>query len=236
MVDSAKREESITLYGTHDPRRNFMPRGRRCRTRSPRWSSAEVEGTYTCQYPSDVTYTQIAKAACAAFGADNVVHFREDEPNIPDNVFEMNDALYRAIDWAPLVSIEARHEAVARATGRPRRCGRVRRSRMATVLVSGASGIVGYGILRSLRRALGWPAPDRHDDLRRLRCARVLRRLRLAVPTNDPGYLDWLTDTVTKHHVDLLMPGIEADVYEWIGHVPELEHVAGAGAAATSPN
>jgi carbamoyl-phosphate synthase large subunit len=94
---------------------------------------------------------------------------------------------------------------------------------MSTVLVSGASGVVGYGVLRALRRAspsLRLIGTTIYDDSVAPAFCDVFEQ---AVPTGNPDYLPWLTRTVAKHRVDLLIPGIEADVYEWAGHVPEIE-------------
>ncbi len=89
---------------------------------------------------------------------------------------------------------------------------------MSRILVSGASGVVGYGILRSLRRArpgdhlvgtsihLGSVAPAFCDVFER------------AVPTADPAYFDWLEDALRRHRIDVLMPGIEADLFAWSDH------------------
>jgi carbamoyl-phosphate synthase large subunit len=94
---------------------------------------------------------------------------------------------------------------------------------MKTILVSGASGIVGYGILRSLKRT-GKPfrligttiyadsvAPGFCDIFE------------LAPPTNDAAYMEWLLSTIRKHKVALIVPGIEIDMYKWVGHIPEIE-------------
>ncbi len=47
------------------------------------------------------------------------------------------------------------------------------------------------------------------------------------VPRTDaPGYLDWLLALLRKHHVDVAIPGIDADMYKWADHVAAIE-VAG---------
>jgi carbamoyl-phosphate synthase large subunit len=95
---------------------------------------------------------------------------------------------------------------------------------MITVLVSGASGIVGYGVLRSLRQAptdlrlIGTAIAD--DSVAPAFCD-VFER---AIPTADEGYLSWLLSTIAKHQIDLVIPGIEADLYKWVNHVAEIEH------------
>jgi len=48
-----------------------------------------------------------------------------------------------------------------------------------------------------------------------------------AVPTSDPGYLPWLLQTIRKHRVDMIIPGIEIDMYAWIDQTLAIE-VAGA--------
>lgn len=93
---------------------------------------------------------------------------------------------------------------------------------MKRVLVSGASGIVGYGVLRSLRQA---EAPcflvgtSIYDDSVAPAFCDVFEQ---APPTHAPEYLDWLLATLRRHHIDLLIPGIEIDMYQWVDHIPEI--------------
>jgi carbamoyl-phosphate synthase large subunit len=86
---------------------------------------------------------------------------------------------------------------------------------MKTILVSGASGIVGYGILRSLRQSA---LPSRligstiyADSIAPAFCD----IFELAPPTQDATYIPWLCQILRAHHVDLLIPSIECDVYKW---------------------
>jgi carbamoyl-phosphate synthase large subunit len=94
---------------------------------------------------------------------------------------------------------------------------------MKTVLVSGASGIVGYGILRSLRasglhlRLIGTSIYD--DSVAPAFCD----IFELAPPTADPAYLDWLLGMIDRHRINLIIPGIEADMYHWVEHIPAIE-------------
>ena len=83
------------------------------------------------------------------------------------------------------------------------------------ILVSGASGIVGYGILRSLLqnkneyRLIGTSiynfsiAPAFCDIFEE------------ALPTNHPNYLNWLLEIIKKHSIDMIIPGIECDMFLW---------------------
>jgi carbamoyl-phosphate synthase large subunit len=43
-----------------------------------------------------------------------------------------------------------------------------------------------------------------------------------APPTGAPEYLDWLLTTLRQQRIDLLVPGIEIDMYHWIEHIPEI--------------
>ena len=94
---------------------------------------------------------------------------------------------------------------------------------MKTILVSGASGIVGYGILRSLRKSgksLRLVGTTIYDDSPAQGFCDIFEQ---ALPTGDPAYLEWLRGIIATHHVDLIIPGIEADVYRWAESVEELE-------------
>ncbi|NCD41936.1 MAG: carbamoyl-phosphate synthase subunit L [Bacteroidia bacterium] len=94
---------------------------------------------------------------------------------------------------------------------------------MKTVLVSGASGIVGYGILRSLRLSA--------EDIRLVGTTIYQDSVvpafcdifELAPPTSQDGYLEWLNSVVSRHSVDLIIPSIECDVYKWNEHREAIE-------------
>ena len=89
---------------------------------------------------------------------------------------------------------------------------------MKRVLVSGASGIVGYGVLRSLRHT-GQPCflvgTSIYDDSVAPAFCDVFEQ---APPTNAPEYLDWLLTTLRKHRIELLIPGIDAG-YDHAGRI-----------------
>jgi carbamoyl-phosphate synthase large subunit len=94
---------------------------------------------------------------------------------------------------------------------------------MRKILVSGASGVVGYGILRSLKRSgkkLSLIGTSIYDDSVAPGFCDIFE---LAPPTNDSAYIEWLLNTIRKHQVDLIIPGIEIDVFKWIEHVKEIE-------------
>ncbi len=86
---------------------------------------------------------------------------------------------------------------------------------MKTILVSGASGILGYGILKSLRRRnnnyklIGTSIYD--DSIAPVFCD-VFEK---AIRTDGDSYIDWLCGVIKKHSVDMIIPGIECDMYKW---------------------
>ena len=105
---------------------------------------------------------------------------------------------------------------------------------MTTILVSGASGIVGYGILRSLKksdksyRLIGTSIYD--DSVAPAFCDFFEK----APLTNDSHYIEWLKDTVNKHNVDLLIPGIEVDMFAWTENIKEINN-SGAQTMLNNP-
>jgi carbamoyl-phosphate synthase large subunit len=91
------------------------------------------------------------------------------------------------------------------------------------ILVSGASGIVGYGVLRSLRKACSeykLISTTIYDDSVAQGFSDIFEQAPL---TSDAGYIEWLIYVIKKHSVEFLIPGIEADLYKWVDHIPEIE-------------
>lgn len=89
---------------------------------------------------------------------------------------------------------------------------------MKTILVSGASGIVGYGVLRSLKQSSNnyrLVAATIYADSVAQGFSHVFE---LAPRTDAPHYTEWLTEVIKKHQVNLMIPGIEADLYHWNEH------------------
>lgn len=84
-----------------------------------------------------------------------------------------------------------------------------------TILVSGASGIVGYGILRSLNKSSDnykLIGTTMHDfSIAPVFCD-IFEK---ALPTEHPDYMDWLCGIINKHSVDMIIPSIECDMYQW---------------------
>jgi nucleoside-diphosphate-sugar epimerase len=112
IIDRAQKGEAITIFGSHDPLRNFI------HINDLNMIIAEVikkkvVGTYSCAQTNDVTFSEIANAAFSAFNQDAKISFDEDKTDILDNIFEKDNSLYRLIDYYPQISIEEGMKAIA---------------------------------------------------------------------------------------------------------------------------
>ena len=85
---------------------------------------------------------------------------------------------------------------------------------MRTILVSGASGIVGYGILKSLReiKDIKLIGTTIYEDS----IAPVFSDIVKIVPkTCEDNYIESLIKIIQKYNVDMIIPSIEADMFKW---------------------
>jgi carbamoyl-phosphate synthase large subunit len=95
---------------------------------------------------------------------------------------------------------------------------------MNTILVSGASGIVGYGVLKSLRMSTtryNLIGTSIYDDSVAPAFCDIFEQ---APYTTDPKYIDWLCGLVERHDVDMIIPGINDDMLVWNEHREQLEN------------
>lgn len=95
---------------------------------------------------------------------------------------------------------------------------------MKNILISGTSGIIGYGILRSLKLSndnLKLIGTTIYSDSVAESFCDIFEQ---AIPTNDINYITWLLKIIEKHKIDLIIPGIEEDVYKWVEHIEEIEN------------
>ena len=95
---------------------------------------------------------------------------------------------------------------------------------MRKILVSGASGVVGYGILRSLRGAGDYTliGTTIYDKSVAPAFCDIFEK---APPTNSDGYINWLTSIIKKHGIDMVIPGIEDDMIKWNSQRAEITEV-----------
>jgi nucleoside-diphosphate-sugar epimerase len=105
MIDKAQNNEDIELFGTNDPKRNYIYIDDLTNI-IVRVIHNNIEGTYSCVHQRDLTYSEIAMAAFKAFNTNGKVLFLKDQPDIPDNIFEIDNYLYNKIGFYPEISIE----------------------------------------------------------------------------------------------------------------------------------
>ena len=104
IMDRAERHEDIELFGSNDPLRNFIHAQDVARIVAA-VVAMKIEGTYACVNPDNVTYSQIAEAAIAAFDSGSKVRFLKDKPDIPSNGLACDEMLFRLVDCFPRISI-----------------------------------------------------------------------------------------------------------------------------------
>jgi nucleoside-diphosphate-sugar epimerase len=119
IIDRAENGEDILIYGSNDALRNFIHVEDVAKIIAL-VIQRKVEGTYACMSVKNASYSEIAAAAIDAFGSKSSIKFIKDQPDIPDNIFNFDDSLFRLIDYYPQISIsigmkkEAAHRKMAR--------------------------------------------------------------------------------------------------------------------------
>jgi nucleoside-diphosphate-sugar epimerase len=104
FIDQAARGEDILIYGKNDAVRNFIHVDDVANVVA-RTIGSGITGTHTCMNPQNVRYSEIAAAAIAAFGSRSQVRFLANMPDIPDVVFDPDDALFRRVGYFPRISL-----------------------------------------------------------------------------------------------------------------------------------
>ena len=83
-----------------------------------------------------------------------------------------------------------------------------------TILVSGASGIVGYGVLKSLQQIEGLKLIG--TSIYETSPANYFSDIfEIAPNTNSNDYFDWLLNIIDKYQIDMIIPTIEIDMIAW---------------------
>ncbi len=82
-----------------------------------------------------------------------------------------------------------------------------------TILVSGASGIVGYGILKTLKKLKCNLIGTTIYDVSPANC--FADHVEIAPLSTDKKYIPWLINILKQYEVDMAIPGIEIDMSIW---------------------
>jgi nucleoside-diphosphate-sugar epimerase len=104
-VDKALRGENIVIYGSRDALRNYLHAEDFCKIIRAVIEQG-VEGIYSCTSAWDDSLLKLAQAAIRAAGSRSQVIFDSAFPDIPDNTFHYDDALYRKIGVYPAIRLE----------------------------------------------------------------------------------------------------------------------------------
>jgi len=95
-------------------------------------------------------------------------------------------------------------------------------AKQSTILVTGVGAVIGYGIIKSLRKA-ELPVRIVGMDIYADAYGRdLVDDFVQAVPAASEDYLPFVRRVIAEHHVDLIIPGIEADLYALWRHHTEL--------------
>ena len=104
IIDKAANDEDILIYGSNDAMRNFIHVEDVARIIAI-VIQRKIEGAFACMNIKDVSYSEVAAAAIEAFGSKSKIKFMTEQPDIPNNIFEPDDSLFRLIDYYPQISI-----------------------------------------------------------------------------------------------------------------------------------
>lgn len=105
LLDKAQRGEDIVLHGRNDALRNFIHVSDVAEVIA-RVVRQGVVGRYNCASLSNARFSEMAAAAVAAFAGASQIRFDPSKPDVPDNPVEIDDSLYRLIDYFPRLSLE----------------------------------------------------------------------------------------------------------------------------------
>lgn len=106
MLAKAAKGEDIHIYGTHDAQRNYL-HVKDLSEITARVIEQCITGLYPCLSPENVTYSEIASTAQSIFNMGGNIVFMQDKPNTPDNIFEMDDTIYKKIGYYPQITLKA---------------------------------------------------------------------------------------------------------------------------------
>ena len=105
IISKISNNEDITLYGSNDAKRNFIHVEDLAHIISE-VINKKILGTFDCPGPSNVSYSELIQSAIRAFKSKSVLKFDTRKPNIPDNIFDIDNTLYNIIEFTPQITIK----------------------------------------------------------------------------------------------------------------------------------
>lgn len=116
IVERAEKGEEVVLFGSNDAYRNYL-HIEDFTAIIGKVVESNITGEYQCMNQLHVRYSQIAKAAFAAFETKERITFLPEKPNIPDNTFPIDLRLYHALNFYPVITIEQGMQKLAKYRG-----------------------------------------------------------------------------------------------------------------------
>jgi nucleoside-diphosphate-sugar epimerase len=113
IIESAAKGENIVIYGSNDPKRNYIFIDDLVVIVS-KIIQYKLDGIYQCVYPNDITFSELAKVAFSVFNKKAFVSFDKDKPDVSDIVFDKEFTLYEKIGYYPQISINKGLEYIAK--------------------------------------------------------------------------------------------------------------------------
>lgn len=105
IIDKAQSGEDISIFGKHNPMRNYI-HVLDVANVIQLMVKKDVKGIYSCTYPSNTSYLEIAQTAQKVFGKGGKVVFQLNKPDILDNIFTNDDEVYKKLGYYPEISLK----------------------------------------------------------------------------------------------------------------------------------
>lgn len=112
ILDKAAANEDIELYGSHNPKRNYIHIDD-VATTIQMAIQKKLTGVFSCTSAHTTSYGEIAAIALQVFRSNKKIKFLIDKPDIPDNYCEIDTTLYQQLQWFPSVTLEQGIQSIA---------------------------------------------------------------------------------------------------------------------------
>lgn len=105
IIDKVANNENVPIYGNNDARRNFIHVEDVAQVIALAIRH-NITGNHACCQLHAVSYSEIINAAAAAFSSKSQIYFLPHKPDIADNIFTVDDTLFRLLNYYPKISIQ----------------------------------------------------------------------------------------------------------------------------------
>ncbi len=103
-IDQAAAGKDVTVFGTHDARRNFLHLDDLAEI-VVRVMEQRLNGDFDCPHPDSATLSEVAQTALSVFGRGGQVRFLSDHTDAPDVPECSGEELFRAVGFRPRISL-----------------------------------------------------------------------------------------------------------------------------------